>query len=156
MKHASFHLLFAARKIFPQSLQERVQLYSMLKKKEKKRTLNKVEKGDGGGQTAFTSSTGNKGKKRCRLKEKERESVGGVVLLCSCHFSGSSFFTSLERLLFPPFFPFSQISLSLLLPSLYLPPPPFFSPPPRCVLRYVVISRFPVCLGRAGAKIKSL
>lgn len=132
MKHASFHLLFAARKIFPQSLQERVQLYSMLKKKEKKRTLNKVEKGDGGGQTVFTSSTGNKGKKRCRLKEKERERVGGVVLLCSCHFSGSSFFTSLERLLFPPFFPFSQISLSLLLPSLYLTPP-LLSSAPLCV-----------------------
>lgn len=39
MKLASFHLLFAARKIFPQSLQERVQLYSMLKKKEKKKEL---------------------------------------------------------------------------------------------------------------------
>lgn len=156
MKLASFHLLFAARKIFPQSLQERVQLYSMLKKKEKKkRTLNKVEKGDGGGQTAFTSSTGNKEKKRCRLKEKERERVGGVVLLCSCHFSGSSFFTSLERLLFPPFFSiFSDIFISPASITLFAPSP--FSPPPCCVLRYVVISRFPVCLGRAGAKIKSL
>lgn len=137
MKLASFHLLFAARKIFPQSLQERVQLYSMLKKKgKKKRTLNKVEKGDGGGQTVFTSSTGNKGKKRCRLKEKERERVGGVVLLCSCHFSGSSFFTSLERLLFPPFFPFSQISLSLLLPSLYLTPPPSPLRPAVCCVMW--------------------
>lgn len=123
MKLASFHLLFAARKIFPQSLQERVQLYSMLKKKEKKkRTLNKVEKGDGGGQTAFTSSTGNKEKKRCRLKEKERESVGGVVLLCSCHFSGSSFFTSLERLLSSFFSIFSDIFISPASITLFAPP----------------------------------
>lgn len=123
MKLASFHLLFAARKIFPQSLQERVQLYSMLKKKEKKkRTLNKVEKGDGGGQTVFTSSTGNKGKKRCRLKEKERERVGGVVLLCSCHFSGSSFFTSLERLLSSFFSIFSDIFISPASITLFAPP----------------------------------
>lgn len=123
MKLASFHLLFAARKIFPQSLQERVQLYSMLKKKEKKkRTLNKVEKGDGGGQTAFTSSTGNKEKKRCRLKEKERERVGGVVLLCSCHFSGSSFFTSLERLLSSFFSIFSDIFISPASITLFAPP----------------------------------
>lgn len=133
MKLASFHLLFAARKIFPQSLQERVQLYSMLKKKEKKkRTLNKVEKGDGGGQTAFTSSTGNKEKKRCRLKEKERERVGGVVLLCSCHFSGSSFFTSLERLLFPPFFSiFSDFFISPA--SITLFAPLLLSSAPLCV-----------------------
>lgn len=123
MKLASFHLLFAARKIFPQSLQERVQLYSMLKKKgKKKRTLNKVEKGDGGGQTVFTSSTGNKGKKRCRLKEKERERVGGVVLLCSCHFSGSSFFTSLERLLSSFFSIFSDIFISPASITLFAPP----------------------------------
>lgn len=123
MKLASFHLLFAARKIFPQSLQERVQLYSMLKKKEKKkRTLNKVEKGDGGGQTVFTSSTGNKEKKRCRLKEKERERVGGVVLLCSCHFSGSSFFTSLERLLSSFFSIFSDIFISPASITLFAPP----------------------------------
>lgn len=134
MKLASFHLLFAARKIFPQSLQERVQLYSMLKKKEKKkRTLNKVEKGDGGGQTVFTSSTGNKEKKRCRLKEKERERVGGVVLLCSCHFSGSSFFTSLERLLFPPFFSiFSDIFISPASITLFAPPL-LLSSAPLCV-----------------------
>lgn len=136
MKLASFHLLFAARKIFPQSLQERVQLYSMLKKKEKKkRTLNKVEKGDGGGQTAFTSSTGNKEKKRCRLKEKERERVGGVVLLCSCHFSGSSFFTSLERLLFPPFFSiFSDIFISPASITLFAPPPSPLRPAVCCVM----------------------